>query len=102
MNGRLADITHYIKIFLDFQAEDVQALHSERVDSMRANFEFIKQRQEFTEQNLLQSYFDCIDEGLQYLTIPRKEGYKVRWLKSYSRLEKELMQHYGLARSEGI
>ena len=102
LNGRLADITHYIKIFLDFQAEDVQALHSERVDSMRANFEFIKQRQEFTEQNLLQSYFDCIDEGLQNLTIPRKQGYKVKWLKNYSRLEKELMQHYGLARSEDI
>ena len=46
MNGRLSDITHYIKILLDFRAEDVQALHLQKVDSMRTNFEFIKKQKE--------------------------------------------------------
>ena len=100
MNGRLSDITHYIKILLDFRAEDVQALHLQKVDTMRTNFEFIKKQKEFLGQNLLKRYFDCIDEGLHSLTVPRKSGYGNNWLQRYSELEREVLQYYGLARSE--
>ena len=85
---------------MDFRAEDVQALHLQKVDTMRTNFEFIKKQKEFLGQNLLKRYFDCIDEGLNSLTFPRKSGYGQNWLQRYSELEKQVMQYYGLARSE--
>ena len=51
MNGRLSDITHYIKILLDFRAEDVQALHLQKVDTMRPILNLLKNRKSFY-QNL--------------------------------------------------
>ena len=99
LNGRLSEITHYIKVFLDFRAEDVQALHANRVDGMRTNFEFIKQQKEFSDQKVLERYFDCIDEGLRNLTVPRESAYAKKWLQSHAEVEKEVMLYYGLARS---
>ena len=99
MNGRLSDITQHIKVFLDFRAEDVQALHSDRVDSMRAHFKFIKKQMEFLNQDLLGRYFDCIDEGLQNVTKSREPDYGKKWMERYSKLESEVMRHYGLVRS---
>ncbi len=99
MNGRLSDIVHYIKVFLDFRPEDVQALHAERVDSMRANFEFINTQKEFSNQILLKRYFACIEEGLRNITISRQADYSKKWLQQYLTLEKEVMRHYGLAKS---
>ena len=77
----------------------MQALHAERVDSMRANFEFINTQKEFSNQILLKRYFACIEEGLRNITISRQADYSKKWLQQYLTLEKEVMRHYGLAKS---